>query len=124
MLYAILCYAEEEAVQSWSREEDEKVMQKLASVQEKYAEAGRLGPVARLRPTSTATTLRKVKDTPLVLDGPFTETKEQLLGFYTIECDSLEEALAFAREISEVNPVRGCYEIRPVEVLNPVPATI
>jgi hypothetical protein len=124
MLYAVLCYAQEDAVSCWSKEQDEAVMQKLAVVQEKYAKAGRLGPVARLLPTTAATTLRQVKGETLVLDGPFAETKEQFLGFYTVDCANLEEAVAFARELSAANPAGGAYEIRPVGVLNPVAATL
>ena len=124
MLYAVLCYAQEDAVTAWSKEQDEEVMGNLAVVQEKYAKAGKLGPVARLLPTTAATTLRKVKGEPLVLDGPFAETKEQLLGFYTIEAASLDEAVAFAKELSDANPSGGSYEIRPVGVYSPVAPTI
>lgn len=55
-------------------------MRKLAVVQDKRAKHGRLGPVARLLPTTAATTVRKGRES-LVIDGPFAETKEQLLGF-------------------------------------------
>ncbi len=55
----------------------------------------------------------------MVIDGPFAETKEQFLGFYTLECAALDEAVEFARELSEVNPSGGSYEIRPVSVFNP-----
>ena len=48
-----------------------------------------------------------------MIDGPFAETKEQLLGFYVVDCDDLEEALAIARELAEANP-GGAYEIRPL----------
>ena len=47
--------------------------------------------MARLLPTTAATTLRK-DDPPLVLDGPYAETKEQLLGFYLVDCKNLDEA--------------------------------
>jgi hypothetical protein len=124
MLYAILCYASEDVVSSWTKEQDDAVMGKLAAVQEKYAKAGKLGPVARLLPTTAATTLRRVKGESLVIDGPFAETKEQFLGFYTVDCTDLDEAVQFARELSNVNPSGGSYEIRPVGVLNPVKATI
>ena len=60
---------------------------------------GKLGPVARLLPTTAATTLRKDQEPPLVIDGPFAETKEQLLGFYIVDCADLEEALEIAREL-------------------------
>ena len=80
MLYAILCYHDEAVVGGWSKDEDDAVMAKLAVVHGKLAQQGRLGPVARLLPTTAATTLRK-DEPPVVLDGPFAETKEQLLGF-------------------------------------------
>ena len=118
MLYAILCYASEDVV-SWSKAQDDEVMAKLLNVQQKYADAGRLGPVARLLPTTAATTLRKVKGESVVIDGAFAETKEQFLGFYTLECADLDEAVDFARELSEVNPSGGSYEIRPVSVFDP-----
>lgn len=112
MLYAILCYHDEDVVGSWSKEQDAAVMERLALVQDKLARQGRLGPVARLLPTTAATTLRK-QDPPLVLDGPYAETKEQLLGFYMVDCKDLDAALAVASELSAANP-GGAYEIRPV----------
>src|SRR6267143_6216737 len=117
MLYAILCYHDEDSVGSWTKEQDAAVMKKLAVVQEKLTKQGRLGPVARLLPTTSATTLRK-DDPPLVLDGPYAETKEQLLGFYIVDCKNLDEALDVARDLGAANP-GGAYEIRPVGVLNP-----
>ncbi|MGE0701788.1 MAG: YciI family protein [Hyphomicrobiaceae bacterium] len=113
MQYAILCYHDEKVVCSWSKEEDEAVMAKLTAINERLAREGKLGPVARLLPTTAATTLRKDREPPLVLDGPFAETKEQLLGFYIVEAASLDEVLAIARELGAVNP-GGAYEIRPV----------
>ena len=127
MLYALLCYNSEEIVTSWSQEEDDAVMAKLAVVHERLSQQGRLGPTARLMPTTAATTLRKSgsgrrlepgQEPPLVLDGPYAETKEQLLGFYTFEAENLEQALAVARELAEANP-GGAYEIRPVSLFIP-----
>ena len=118
MLYAILCYHSEDVVGAWSKEEDAAVMARLAKVQEKFAKAGRLGPVARLLPTTAATTLRKHQDPPLVIDGPFAETKEQLLGFYVLDCADLDDALAAARDLAEVNP-GGSYELRPIGLFRP-----
>ncbi|HYW59613.1 MAG TPA: YciI family protein [Xanthobacteraceae bacterium] len=118
MLYAILCYHDETAVAAWSKEEEDAVMAKLGTVQEKLAKQGRLGPVARLLPTTAATTLRKDREPPLVIDGPFAETKEQLLGFYIIDCASLEDALATARDLGQANP-GGAYEIRPLLLFQP-----
>jgi hypothetical protein len=117
MLYAILCYNDEDTTGSWSREHDAAVMKKLAVVQEGLSKQGRLGPVARLLPTTSATTLRK-DDPPVVLDGPYAETKEQLLGFYVVDCKNLDEALDVARDLGKANP-GGAYEIRPVGMFTP-----
>jgi hypothetical protein len=118
MLYAILCYHDEDVTSSWSKEHDDAVIAKLGVVQEKLARQGRLGPVARLLPTTAATTLRKTQDPPLIIDGPFAETKEQLLGFYVVDCENLEAALDVARDLGAANP-GGSYEIRPVGVFRP-----
>jgi hypothetical protein len=124
MLYAILCYAHEETVFAWSKEEEAAVMERLYAVQEPLMKAGKLGPTGRLMPTTAATTVRKGKkaggqDEAMVLDGPFAETKEVLLGFYTAEFDALDEAVAFAKELSAVNPGSSSYEIRPFYVFHP-----
>jgi len=118
MLYAILCYNDEDVTCAWSKEQDDAVMARLAVVQDKLTKQGRLGPVARLLPTTAATTLRKDREPPLVIDGPFAETKEQLLGFYVVDCENLEEALDFARDLGNANP-GGSYEIRPLLVFRP-----
>jgi hypothetical protein len=94
-------------------------MARLAVVQEKLTKQGRLGPVARLLPTTAATTLRKGREDPIVIDGPFAETKEQLLGFYIVDCQSLDEALETARDLARANPGTGSYEIRPVGIFRP-----
>jgi hypothetical protein len=118
MLYAILCYDSEDVVGSWTKEEDDGVMAKLAVVQDKLTKQGRLGPVARLMPTTAATTVRKARE-PLVIDGPFAETKEQLLGFFIVECASLEEAIDTARDLARASSSAGAYEIRPVSLFRP-----
>lgn len=118
MLYAILCYHDEAVVGSWTREEDDAVLANLRVVHGKLAQQGRLGPVARLLPTTAATTLRKEGGPPVVLDGPFAETKEQLLGFYIVECADLDGALDVARDLGRANP-GGSYEIRPIGLFQP-----
>jgi hypothetical protein len=118
MLYAILCYNDEDVVWSWSKEQDQAVMGRLTAVQDKWAKAGKIGPSLRLLPTTSATTLRKNQEPPLIIDGPFAETKEQLLGFYVIDVAGLDEALELTRELGEVNP-GGSYEVRPVALYHP-----
>src|SRR3954453_9880389 len=117
MLYAILCYNSEAMVTAWSKEKDDQVMAEHAVGERRLAKQGKLGPVARLMPTTTATTLRGGHDA-VVIDGPFAETKEQLLGFYVVDCASLDEALEIARELGRANP-GGAYEIRPVALFRP-----
>ncbi|MFM2421430.1 MAG: hypothetical protein RL385_6153 [Pseudomonadota bacterium] len=69
-------------------------------------------------PTTTATTLRKGKE-QVVLDGPFAETKEQLLGFFMVECESLDQAIEAARDLGKASSSAGAYEIRPVMLFRP-----
>ena len=118
MLYAFLCYNNEDAVFSWTQEEDDAVMAALSKVHQRLIEKKTFGPSVRLMPTTAATTLRKDSDPPLVLDGPYAETKEQLLGFYVIDCEDLEEALGVARELAKANP-GGAYEVRPLKLFLP-----
>ena len=116
MLYAFLCYNNEATVYSWTKEEDDAVMAKLDVVHQKLVKEGRFGPALRLMPTTTGATLHKEKD--LVLDGPYAEAKEALLGFYVIDCDNLDHALSIARELAAANP-GGAYEVRPVRLFLP-----
>jgi hypothetical protein len=119
MLYAILCYDSEDVVGAWSKEEDDAAMARLIAVQQKLAAQGRLGPVARLLPTTAATTVRKGRE-QLVIDGPFAETKEQLLGFYVVDCASLDEAIEIAKSLAVANSQGvGSYEIRPIGIFRP-----
>ena len=118
MLYAVLCYNDEDVVWSWSKEQDDAVMARLGVIHERLVKEGKLGPSLRLLPTTAATTLRKNSEPPLVIDGPYAETKEQLLGFYIVDVPDLEGALAIARELAVANP-GGAYEIRPIALYNP-----
>lgn len=119
MLYAILCYNDEKAVSAWTKEEDDACMVRLGQVQEGLRQAGKLGPVVRLQNTTEAKTLRKTNGEPVVFDGPFAETKEQFLGFYVADCETMDEALDFAKDLAVANPGIGSYEIRPLRVYFP-----
>ena len=114
MLYAILCYNSEDAVGGWSKEYHDETMAKLLVVQDKLAKQGRLGPVARLLPTTAATTLRKWRD-ELVIDGPFAETKELIAGFWLIQVRSKEEAIEWVKRCpAPMEGGTGEIEIRQV----------
>ena len=115
MLYAILAYHVEAEVKSWTAEEDASVMTGLKGVRQRLAD--RLGPAARLGETRSARTLRGPGH-GTVIDGPFAETKEQLLGLYVIDCADEDAAIAAARDLRSVNP-SAVYEIRPIKVFLP-----
>ena len=117
MLYAILAYHVEAEVMSWTPEADATLMADLMQVRERLMEEGRLGPSARLGETEKACTLRGPGN-GTVIDGPFAETKEQLLGLYMIECPSREAAIEAARDLRRVNP-SAVYEIRPIRLYLP-----
>ncbi|MCS3758775.1 hypothetical protein GGE24_002649 [Bradyrhizobium centrosematis] len=117
MLYAILAYHVEDEVTSWTPEHDAAVVAKVIAVQEPLRASGQFGPAARLDGTRKARTLRG-PGAGMVLDGPFAETKEQLLGFHLMECATEDEAIAAARKLRAVNPT-AVYEIRPVKLYVP-----
>src|SRR5476651_1257122 len=112
MLYAILAYHVEDEVTSCSAEEDAALMRDLDEVHQRLLREGRIGPAARLGATEGACVLRG-PGKGVMTDGPFTESKEQLLGFYVIDCENREAAIAAARDLRRVNP-GAMYEIRAV----------
>jgi hypothetical protein len=117
MLYAILAYHVEQEVASWTPQQDAALMRDLNEVHERLNREGRMGPAARLGGTRDACVLRGPGKS-VVIDGPFTETKEQLLGFYVIDCADRDAAIAAARDLRQANP-SAMYEIRPVRLYRP-----
>lgn len=117
MHYAILAYHVEDEVMSWTPEQDATVMTNLRAVHESLRAKGQFGPAARLDATRKARTLRG-PGAGIVLDGPFAETKEQLLGIYIMEFDHEDSAIAAARELRKANP-SAVYEIRPIRLFLP-----
>lgn len=117
MLYAILAYHAEGVVESWTEEEDEALMKDLLEVNDRLVRERHLGPAARLGPADSAVTLRG-QGLGLVTDGPFAETKEQLLGFYVVDYPTMDLAIAAARELRSANPT-AVYEIRPISLFLP-----
>ena len=117
MLYAILAYHVEEEVTSWTPREDAALMVDLNKVHDRLNREGRMGPAARLGATKGACVLRG-PGSGVVTDGPFTESKEQLLGFYVIDCTDRDAAISAARELRRANPT-AMYDIRPVLLYRP-----
>ncbi|HTL37221.1 MAG TPA: YciI family protein [Kofleriaceae bacterium] len=113
MRFVILCYDNQEETFAWSKEKDAQVMAQLGAVNDRLAAAGKLGPVVRLDATTKAKTLRKGKQA-VILDGPFAETKEQLLGFYIVEAETMDEALLIGKDLAAASGSAGAFEIRPL----------
>ncbi|TCS12161.1 YciI family protein [Caulobacter sp. BK020] len=117
MLYMLLCYNNETEVLGWTPEQDAAVMGRLSVVHDRLIAEGKMGPSGRLQGTTSAKTLVKT-EAPFVIDGPYAETKEQFLGFYTLDVADMDEALAIARELGVANP-GGAYEVRPMRLYLP-----
>jgi hypothetical protein len=115
MLYAFLAYHAEGVIDALTPEQDSDLMERLHELHRRLLDQGHLGPAARLAPTRKA---RTVRPRAQVLDGPFAETKEQLLGFYVMDFPSLDDAVAAAAALNQVNP-SAIYEIRPIELYLP-----
>ena len=115
MLYAMLAYHDEADVQSWTDAEDTALMSGLLDLHARLDREGTLGPAARLGATARA---RTVRGRGLVTDGPFAETKEALLGFYVLDCKTLEEAVRTAQTFKVANP-GTTYEIREIALFVP-----
>ncbi|MER8828128.1 YciI family protein [Mesorhizobium sp. M0938] len=123
MFYAILAYHVEEAITALTPEEDAALMADLLQINDRLHREGVLGPAARLGATQDAFTLRG-PGAGMVIDGPFAETKEQLLGLYVVDCATRDAAIAVARDLRRVNPT-AVYEIRPISLYLPgVPLSV
>jgi len=110
MLYSILIFGDEGQVAKWTPEEEKEVMDRHAKLYRELAAAGRLGPVMRLSPEGSKV-VRRYKDRQHVTDGPYAETKEQLMGIYVVDCPSLEDAIAATEQLRFDT---GSFEIRPL----------
>jgi hypothetical protein len=117
MLYALLCYNNEAAVCGLSKEEDEAMMGRVRAAEEKIVAKSSFGPRLRLMPTTAATFVKAGQD-PMVIDGPFAETKEQLLGFWIVDCASLEDAIEAGRHLAREREFGG-IEVRPISAYLP-----
>lgn len=107
-----MIYGDERVWESMSRDDMAAMYAAHAAYGEAMQQAGVMRGGAELKPTSTATTVRFDGGTPRTLDGPFAETKEQLGGYYLIEVDDLEQAIAWAEKMPGMSS--GAVEIRPI----------
>ena len=112
MMYSILIYGVDGVFDRLPAAEQEARMQQHRDLQAELAAKDALGPVVKLMSPTSAITVRQQGDSTVVLDGPFAETKEQFLGLYMVECDSIDEAIAAAKKLPQDI---SSYEIRPVD---------
>src|SRR5215213_85677 len=112
MRYALLICTDENARAAIGPEEEAEMK---AAYDAFFAEMGARGVLQggeRLRPTTDATTVRVSNGEVLVSDGPFAETKEQMGGFYLVDCKDLDEAIEIASKIPAA--AHGLIEVRPI----------
>jgi hypothetical protein len=114
MQYLLLCCFDEDRWQRIPQSERDAIMREYGEFQESLTASGRYRAGAKLGASHTATTLREQAGKPVVTDGPFAETKEQLGGYHLVDCKDLEEAIAIARRIPTLR-AGGVVEVRPVE---------
>jgi hypothetical protein len=118
MNYLMLIYTKEEARAAMTPQEVEAIKAQHWAVITESSKLGILRGVSPLHPTSTATTVRVRNGKVTTTDGPFAETKEQLAGYYVLDCKDLDEAIAWAARIpTACGGADGCIEIRPVSDL-------
>ncbi len=111
MKYLFLLYGRESLWAELPEAERSALYARHAALGEALTAAGKEVGGEELAPTHTATTLRYGSEGTVVTDGPFAEAREQLGGFYLLDCADLDEALRWARQIPMID---GAVEIRPV----------
>ena len=113
MLYAILCYDSEDVVGSWTKEQDDAVMARLAVVHDSLAEQGKLGPVARLLPTTAATPCARGDERRWSSTGPSPRPRSSCSASTSSTARRSRRRSRSRRDLGAANP-GGAYEIRPI----------
>lgn len=117
MKYLCLVYYDENIINNMTSAEWKSLNSECEACGENLRDTGKMIGGNALHPSTTATSLRIRDGKPLITDGPFAETKEQLAGFYLLDARDLNEAIQLA---SKIPPARlGTIEIRPVRELDP-----
>jgi hypothetical protein len=115
MQYLLLIYGNEAAMEAATEANSGKMLAAYGAYSEAMVKAGVMVGGNRLRPTSTATTVRAPGGKTQVLDGPYAETKEQLGGYYLIDVPDLDAALSWAERCP--GTAAGTVEVRPIWVM-------
>jgi len=114
MKYALLIYDTEE-----SADQSEEQMGRWFAYTQELQQSGQMLAGEALQPIATATTVRVRDGKQVTMDGPFAETKEQLGGFYLVDCGNLDEAIAWAAKLPHVG--HGSVEVRPLMEFDDMP---
>jgi len=114
MQYMLMCCIDENHWQALPQRERDRVMQEYGAWIDDIRKSRHHLATGKLRPSSTANTIRERAGKPVITDGPFAETKEQLGGYHLVECRDLDEALSIAGRIPTL-PVGGTVEVRQLE---------
>ena len=112
MQYLLLIYANESEYEKLSPSQKESLLTDYAEFTKSVVQSGRFKAADRLRPVSTATSVRVRDGKPMITDGPFAETREQLGGSYLVDAKDLDEAIEIAARIPSSK--YGTIEIRPI----------
>jgi hypothetical protein len=120
MQYMLLIYDDEQAWTGLSEAERGTIFGEYGAFTEGLRSSGAFVAGDPLQPSSSATSVRVRDGQQLVTDGPFAETKEQLGGYYIVEAESIDEAIAHAAKIPSAR--YGTIEVRPIMALEGVPA--
>ena len=113
MRYMLLIYGDEEAFEGMGPEQRAATFQEYEKYSAWLLEKGWHRAGDPLADTGQATTVRKVGDEVLTIDGPFAETTEQLGGYYIVDCANLDEAIEAAQRLPAV-AAGGSVEVRPL----------
>jgi hypothetical protein len=115
MRYMLLVYSNETQFAQMSQQEIDRITAAHRAVMEETAKREIFRGAEPLNSTTTATTVRMRDGKAVITDGPFAETKEQLAGYYILDCNNLDEAISWASKIpSCCEGGDGCVEIRPI----------
>ncbi len=112
MQYLLMIYTNEKEETARGQVALGKIVQEYADYTKSIVQAGQFKGAERLRPVTTASTVRVRDGKTLITDGPFAETREQLGGFYLVEAQNLDEALSLAARIPSAR--HGSIEVRPI----------
>ena len=115
MRYMLLIYSRETDMNKISPQEADRIRSAHRTVMVETSKQGIFRGAEPLKSTATATTVRFQNDKPMITDGPFAETREQLAGYYILDCKDLDEAIGWAKQIpTACQGGEGCVEIRPI----------